>query len=87
MSGLADGFRRMIDGFRGRQDLPDYVKIGRGTYGVDKKTFVGMSPDCPISIGNYCSFGPGIMIFCKIDHRVDLPATYPIRTLLSAGER
>ena len=87
MSGLIDSIRGWLGALRGRQVLPGHVKIGRGTYGVNVKSFVGLSPDCPVVIGNYCSFGPGILIFCKIDHRVDLPATYPIRTLLSAPEK
>lgn len=87
MGGLVYGIRRLLGAPRGRRVLPDYIKIGRGSYGIDRNTFAGLSPDCPVSIGNYCSFGPEIMIFCKTDHRVDLPATYPIRSLLSAPEK
>jgi len=83
MGGLVYGIRRVLGASPSRHVLPDYIKIGRGTYGVDRNSFAGLSPDCPVSIGRYCSFGPEIMIFCKTDHRVDLPATYPIRTLLS----
>lgn len=83
MGGLVYGIRRVLGGSRSRHVLPDYVSIGRGTYGLDRNSFAGLSPDCPVSIGHYCSFGPEIMIFCKTDHRVDLPSTYPIRTLLS----
>jgi len=35
-----------------------------------------------VTIGNYSSFGPEVRIFCKTDHRTDLPSTYPFRTML-----
>ncbi len=56
---------------------------GYGTYGLDRNSFAGLSPDCPVRVGNYCSFGPEVLVFCRTDHRTDLPSTYPFRTKLN----
>ncbi len=82
MSKLMKKLKRLLGGKRSRDVLPDYVHIGRGTYGIDRNTFQGLSPDAPISIGNFCSFGPEVMIFSRADHPTHLPSTYPLRTLL-----
>jgi len=65
-----------------RDVLPDYISIGRGTYGLDRNSFAGLSPDSPVTVGNYSSFGPDVQIFCNTDHRMDLPSTFPFRTML-----
>ncbi|HEY9080122.1 CatB-related O-acetyltransferase [Magnetovibrio sp.] len=82
MSKLMRKLKRLFGGKRSRDILPDYVSIGRGTYGLDRNAFQGLSPDAPISIGNFCSFGFGVVIFSKADHPLDLPSTYPLRTML-----
>ncbi len=65
-----------------RDILPDYISIGRGTYGLDRNSFAGLAPECTVTVGNYSSFGPEVRIFCKTDHRTDLPSTFPFRTML-----
>jgi len=78
---------RIFSGKKSRDILPDYVSIGRGTYGVNRNTIQGMSPDAPVSIGNFCSFGQETLIFSKADHALNLPSTYPLRTMLLHPER
>lgn len=73
---------RVFGGKKSRDILPDYVSIGRGTYGVDRNTIQGLSADAPVSIGNFCSFGLEALIFSKADHALDRPSTFPLRTLL-----
>jgi len=87
MSKLIRKLKRLLGGRRSRDILPDYVQLGRGTYGLDRNAFQGLSPDAPISIGNFCSFGFGVVIFSKADHALDLPSTYPLRTKLLHPER
>lgn len=86
MAKLAKKLARIFSGKKSRDILPDYVTIGRGTYGVDRRTIQGLSPDAPVTIGNFCSFGPEILIFSKADHPLDLPSTYPLRTKLLSPE-
>lgn len=80
MSKFLKKVARIFSGKRSRDILPDYVVIGRGSYGVDRRTIQGLSPDAPVTIGNFCSFGPETLIFSKTDHPIDLPSTYPLRT-------
>jgi len=86
MNKLIRKLKRLLGGKRSRDILPDYVQIGRGTYGVDRNAFQGLSPDAPISVGHFCSFGFGVVIFSKADHPLDLPSTYPLRTKLLRPE-
>ena len=81
MGGLRHSLSRLFGAPARRNVLPDYVKIGRGTYGLDRNSFAGLSPDCPVTIGNYSSFGPEVLLFCRTDHRTDLPSTYPFRSM------
>jgi len=82
MATFFENVKRVLGGKRSRDVLPDYVTIGRGTYGIDRNAFQGLSPDAPIHIGNFCSFGPQVLIFSKADHALNLPSTYPLRTML-----
>lgn len=81
MTKTFDKIARVFGGKKSRDILPDYVRIGRGTYGVDRNTIQGLSADAPISIGNFCSFGLEVLIFSKADHALDLASTFPLRTL------
>ena len=65
-----------------RERLPDYIRVGRGTYGVSRNTFHGLSPEVPVEIGNFCSIATDARIVCLAGHRIDLPSTYPFRTLM-----
>lgn len=82
MAKIGQKLKRVLGGKRSRDILPDYVSIGRGTYGVDRNTIQGLSPDAPITIGKFCSFGLEVLIFSKADHPTNLVSTYPLRTLL-----
>ena len=85
MGGLVYSLRRMFGAPARKHQLPSYISIGRGTYGLDRNSFAGLSPDCPVTVGNYCSVGPDVLILCKTDHRTDRPSTYPVRSRLSAS--
>ncbi|PHS78191.1 MAG: chloramphenicol acetyltransferase [Rhodospirillaceae bacterium] len=87
MASFGEKLRRVFAGKRSRDILPDFVKIGRGTYGIDRNAFQGLSADAPITIGNFCSFGPQVLIFSKADHSLDLVSTYPLRTKLICPEQ
>ena len=73
---------RIFSGKKSKDVFPDYVSIGRGTYGVTRNTIQGLSADAPIQIGNFCSFGSETIIFSKADHPLHLASTYPLKTLL-----
>ncbi|MDA0787445.1 MAG: CatB-related O-acetyltransferase [Proteobacteria bacterium] len=86
MGGLAYSLGRLFGAPARRSRLPGYVAIGRGTYGLDRNSFAGLSPDCPVAVGNYCSVGPDVLLLCKTDHRTDRPATYPVHSLLTGRD-
>jgi acetyltransferase-like isoleucine patch superfamily enzyme len=83
MGGISYTLRRLFGAPARKSQLPGYITIGRGTYGLDRNSFAGLSPDCPVTVGNYCSVGPDVMVLCKTDHRTGGPATYPVRSLLT----
>ncbi len=85
MGGISYTLRRLFGAPARKSQLPGYITIGRGTYGLDRNSFAGLSPDCPVTVGNYCSVGPDVMVLCKTDHRTDRPATYPVRSLLTGS--
>lgn len=60
------------------------VKIGHGTYGVTSRSIVmADSPNPPsVTIGCFCSFAPGVSLLANADHPMDIPSTYPFKTLL-----
>jgi len=82
MGGIGHSLSRLFGAPSRRNILPDYISLGRGTYGLNRNNFAGLSPECPVNIGNYCSFGPEVLMFCRTDHRTDLPSTYPFRSML-----
>jgi len=63
------------------------VTVGRGTYGVKLKSFHSLNPDASVTIGNFCSIALEVLIFSKADLPVNLPSTYPFKTLLLYPER
>ena len=32
--------------------LPDYISIGRGTFSLERNSFSGLAPECPVTVGN-----------------------------------
>jgi acetyltransferase-like isoleucine patch superfamily enzyme len=74
--------KRIFSGRRSRDILPDYITVGRHTYGFSRNVVAGMSPEAPIDVGSFCSIGPDVIIFGKADHPIDLPSTFPLRTLM-----
>lgn len=74
--------RRLLGLKPRREKLPDYVQVGRGTYGITRNTFHGLSPKVPVEIGNFCSVATDARIFCLAGHPTGLPSTYPFRTLM-----
>ncbi len=76
--------QRIFSGKRSRDILPSYVKIGRYSYGLDRRNFAGLDPASPVSVGNFCSFGPDVLIFGRADHPTNLISTFPFRKRLFA---
>ena len=66
---------------------PDpHVTVGRRTYGIiPGKTVIRPTADAPVTIGSFCSISAGVQIVAHADHPLDLPSTYPFRTLLFGG--
>jgi acetyltransferase-like isoleucine patch superfamily enzyme len=86
MSTFGRALRRLLGIKRRRDILPEYVRIGHGTYGLNRNNFVGLSPQSAVSIGKYCSFGPDVLIFGRADHPTGLASTYPIRTIIGRAK-
>lgn len=78
--GLRKSLKRMFSGKKSKDIWPDYVSIGRHTYGLDKNMIARLDDSAPLTVGHYCSFGPDVLIFSCADHPVDLPSTYPFKT-------
>jgi acetyltransferase-like isoleucine patch superfamily enzyme len=60
------------------------VKIGRHTYGIKQGT-ICLAPSLNslgISVGSFCSIAPGVVILANADHPINLPSTFPFRSLL-----
>ena len=65
-----------------REDLSSpHVTIGRHSYGIATATIPRATAQSPVTIGNFCSLAPGVQLLAHVDHRTDLPSTYPFRTL------
>lgn len=80
--GLKRILRRLFGIRPKRERLPDYIRVGRGTYGVTRNTFHGLSSRVSVEIGNFCSIATDARIVCLAGHPTDLPSTYPFRTLM-----
>jgi len=67
-----------LDGFKST------ITVGRHTYGVSQRTilFANTSNSPTVTIGNFCSIAPGVVILANVDHPTNLPSTYPFRTLM-----
>ncbi|MGD9638581.1 MAG: CatB-related O-acetyltransferase [Alphaproteobacteria bacterium] len=59
-----------------------YITIGRHTYGVENDTIFNPSAKAPVTIGNFCSFAKGAVILAHGDHPLNLPSTFPFKTLM-----
>jgi acetyltransferase-like isoleucine patch superfamily enzyme len=62
------------------------VSIGKHTYGLNFET-ISLAPSLnkpSVTIGNYCSIAPGVVILANADHRTNLPSTFPFRTRVFA---
>lgn len=75
---------RQLIAFADTAERPFNTAVGRHTYGVSARTvFLAPSADPPsVSIGNFCSFAPGVVVLANADHPTNLPSTYPFRTML-----
>jgi acetyltransferase-like isoleucine patch superfamily enzyme len=71
---------------RRRFRLPHHVSIGRHSYGMVPGTFARPTAEAPISIGNFCSIGPEVLIFGAADHPTGLVSTYPFRARIWAPD-
>jgi acetyltransferase-like isoleucine patch superfamily enzyme len=58
------------------------LNIGVHTYGLNRKSLIGLDDSCTLKIGKFCSFAPEVRIFLRSDHPTNLPTTFPLKTLL-----
>lgn len=62
------------------KEIP-HVTIGRFTYGLNKGSIIRPTVEAPVSIGNFCSFAPNVVLLAHADHPTNLVTTYPFKTL------
>lgn len=60
-----------------------HIKIGKYTYGLTKDSVVRGTHEAKVTIGRFCSFAPNVTILAHADHSLNLPSTYPFKTLFS----
>lgn len=58
-------------------EIDGRISIGEYTYGVSNQTVFMVRPNDCVTIGKYCSFGPGVRIFPSGEHNFRLPSTFP----------
>lgn len=69
-----------------REDRDDgRISVGRCTYYFGEP-FVVYEPVCRIEVGAFCSIARGVHILGGGEHALDLPSTYPFRTVLSRAD-
>lgn len=71
-------------------DAPEWVEVGGFTYGSagrNRPRFVRHMDDERISIGSYCSIGPGVTFMAGGNHRIDTASSYPFRRIFERGPR
>jgi acetyltransferase-like isoleucine patch superfamily enzyme len=73
-------FRKTEDNFFRPRNR--FITVGRHTYGIRKNTIIGATEKSPVSIGHFCSIGGNVQILAHVGHPVDLPSTYPFRSLV-----
>lgn len=63
-----------------------FVTVGRHTYTViPQVTILCPTATCPVVIGSFCSIAAGARIIAQAEHPVELPSTYPFRTMIFDG--
>lgn len=73
-------FRKAIGVPRRRDTLPEFVTVGRHTYGVTRNMFMRPSALAPCTIGAFCAIGPEVLIMGQADHPLDRPSSYPFHS-------
>lgn len=58
-----------------------HVSVGRHTYGVRASTIMGATAASPVTIGSFCSIAREAAVLAHVGHPVDLPSTFPLKTL------
>ncbi|WP_198946627.1 CatB-related O-acetyltransferase [Kiloniella majae] len=82
MRRLKNKIRKIFGLKRKRDRLHNSISVGRHTYGVNKNIIAGASDDAPVVFGAFCSVGPDVSFFAKVDHPTDLVSTFPFKTLM-----
>lgn len=82
MASLKKVLRKLFRRTRTQDRLPPHVTLGRRSYGLTRSMVLGASAEAPLTIGSFCSIGPEVMFFSRVDHPTQLPSTYPFRTLM-----
>lgn len=72
---------RKIFGVPRRRDvMPDFVTVGRHSYGFNRNIFVRPSAKAPCSIGAFCAIAPDTLIYGQADHPLHSPSSFPFRS-------
>ena len=58
------------------------LSVGKHSYGLERKSLIGLDKKTPLIIGKFCSFAKDIKIFLNSDHPTNLISTFPLKTLL-----
>lgn len=69
-------------------NLAPSVVVGKHTYGATSRSILFVHSENPptVTIGNFCSIAPCAVILGNVDHPLNLPSTYPFKTLLFCPE-
>lgn len=59
------------------QKIAGQVKIGKGTYGFNPKTFLIFKDTDKISVGNFCSFAYGVKVIASGEHNYRAVSSFP----------
>jgi len=62
------------------------ITIGKGTYGVHYNTILLYKKSDKVSIGKYCSMGPGVKIIASGEHSYFSVANYPLFARLISND-
>ena len=64
----------------------NYIK-GIWTYGIKNENIykTGNNKTRLVIFGKYCSIAPGVKFLLDVDHDINLPSTYPFRTIIQGG--
>lgn len=61
-----------------RNELPDFVTVGRHTYGVKRRKILFPTKDAPLNVGAFCSIAGEVLLMCTGQHQTGSATSFPI---------